>query len=594
MSVPATVQERPSGAAAAMGSSKVLSKQALRRKYREIREAIDQTIDLIPAHQYLQTVTFGDSPLTIQEAGGHGRQLEPRNVKGTTRVLEEVLSKRKVEQERASGVKKNTKKKKAKVTRPVSGAELREKLHAKIEALREARESQKEWKKAAKETEEDEDAGDAKRLRRAKQKAAAAERKKKAKNGGKKKAEMKAAIAAKRKEREEGEEKANVKEDLDFSSFNFKKRAADVEEHKEKKVSKRQRLDREIQEAEKERQQIAQASSAEERVKLSQDKAIERAMKRAAGEKVHDDVHKLRKAQKAIDKKRNKSREEWAARSREVKEKQAAAQAKRKENIQKYRGKNARKSLMGAEKKPSEVVMSGVLFCPTCGNLLVLQAGHDTMKYWCRTCPYLFPISEKLTQKEILHKEVVEDVLGGPDAWKDVQQTEAVCPADGCDSNRAYFKQMQIRSADEPMTTFYRCVKSQEHARAEGAVCGPEMYHKVVDSEAYGEASRVAAHVWQKIFSNTTRCVEEGKYMVEEKCLKRPEEGAELTVEDAAFGVDDEKIRKGTRSVRLGDGSSSADTVEVVHDVVNERKAGRRSNTVTLGNSVTTVWSGEQ
>mmetsp|Transcript_31098 Transcript_31098/g.26565 ORF Transcript_31098/g.26565 Transcript_31098/m.26565 type:complete len:115 (-) Transcript_31098:1-345(-) len=106
--------------------------------------------------------------------------------------------------------------------------------------------------------------------------------------------------------------------------------------------------------------------------------------------------------------------------------------------------------------------MSGVLFCPTCGNLLVLQAGHDTMKYWCRTCPYLFPISEKLTQKEILHKEggpVVEDVLGGPDAWKDVQQTEAVCPADGCDSNRAYFKQMQIRSADEPMTTFYRCVK---------------------------------------------------------------------------------------------------------------------------------------
>lgn len=81
------------------------------------------------------------------------------------------------------------------------------------------------------------------------------------------------------------------------------------------------------------------------------------------------------------------------------------------------------------------------------------------------------------------------------------------------------------------------------------------------------------------VVSNTTRCVEEGKYMVEEKCLKRPEEGAELTVEDAAFGVDDEKIRKGTRSVRLGDGSSSADTVEVVHDVVNERKAGRRSNT---------------
>ncbi|EER07364.1 Surfeit locus protein, putative [Perkinsus marinus ATCC 50983] len=350
--------EKPSEAAV---SSKALNKQTLRRRYREVRDGIDQTIDLIPAHQYLQTVTFGDSPLTVQEAGHHGRQLDPRYVKGTTRVLEEVLSKRKAEQDKASGAKKNAKKKKAKVTRPVSGAELREKLHAKIEALKRARESQKEWKKAAKETEEEEgeNAADAKRLRRAKQKAAAAERKKKAKNGGKKKAEMKAAAAARRKEREEEEdaEKTNVKEDLDFSSFNFKKRAADVEEHKEKRVSKRQRLEKEIHEAEKEQQQIAQASSAEERVKLSQDKAIERAMKRAAGEKVHDDVHKLRKAHKAIDKKKNKSREEWAARSREVKEKQAAAQAKRKENIQKYRGKNAKKSLM-AEKKPAEGQMT--------------------------------------------------------------------------------------------------------------------------------------------------------------------------------------------------------------------------------------------
>ncbi|KAF4671862.1 hypothetical protein FOL47_001157 [Perkinsus chesapeaki] len=313
-----------------------------------------RTIDLIPAHQYLQTVTFGDSPLTVQEAGYHNRQLDPRGVKGTSKVLEEVLSKRKAEQSKSAS-KKNpaaAKKKKAKASRPVSGAELREKLHAKIEAMREARETQKEWKKAAKENEENAvDAGEAKRLRRAKEKAAAAERRKKGKNGGRKKGEMKAAVAAKRKEREAAaaadveEQAATVKEDLDFSSFNFKKRAADVEEYKEKKVSKRQRLDKEIQQAEKEQQQIAQAATAEERVKLSQDKAIERAMKRAAGEKVHDDVHKLRKAQKTIDKKKNKSREEWAARTREVKDKQAAEQAKRKENIQKYRGKNARKSL---------------------------------------------------------------------------------------------------------------------------------------------------------------------------------------------------------------------------------------------------------
>lgn len=102
--------EKPSEAAV---SSKALNKQTLRRRYREVRDGIDQTIDLIPAHQYLQTVTFGDSPLTVQEAGHHGRQLDPRYVKGTTRVLEEVLSKRKAEQDKASGAKKNAKKKKA-------------------------------------------------------------------------------------------------------------------------------------------------------------------------------------------------------------------------------------------------------------------------------------------------------------------------------------------------------------------------------------------------------------------------------------------------------------------------------------------------
>lgn len=70
-----------------------------------------------------------------------------------------------------------------------------------------------------------------------------------------------------------------------------------------------------------------------------------------------------------------------AARSREVKEKQAAAQAKRKENIQKYRGKNAKKSLM-AEKKPAEGNGGGDRTCAgrddvgfdTCARQLFCQA----------------------------------------------------------------------------------------------------------------------------------------------------------------------------------------------------------------------------
>lgn len=45
--------------------------------------------------------------------------------------------------------------------------------------------------------------------------------------------------------------------------------------------------------------------------------------------------------------------------------------------------------------------------------------------------------------------------MGGAEAWKNVDSTDADCPA--CSHNRAYFMQMQIRSADEPMTTFYKC-----------------------------------------------------------------------------------------------------------------------------------------
>jgi len=46
-------------------------------------------------------------------------------------------------------------------------------------------------------------------------------------------------------------------------------------------------------------------------------------------------------------------------------------------------------------------------------------------------------------------------VLGGKAAWENVDSTDAECPT--CGHKRAYFMQIQTRSADEPMTTFYKC-----------------------------------------------------------------------------------------------------------------------------------------
>ena len=53
-----------------------------------------------------------------------------------------------------------------------------------------------------------------------------------------------------------------------------------------------------------------------------------------------------------------------------------------------------------------------------------------------------FQISKKLP----VVRKVADDVLGGDDAWKHAEQTEAACPT--CGHRRAYYTQVQTRSAD--------------------------------------------------------------------------------------------------------------------------------------------------
>ncbi|OCH91607.1 hypothetical protein OBBRIDRAFT_803154 [Obba rivulosa] len=100
-----------------------------------------------------------------------------------------------------------------------------------------------------------------------------------------------------------------------------------------------------------------------------------------------------------------------------------------------------------------------MLFCPNCANLLVISAETGYNKWACNTCPYEFPITKQMTSRTKLKRKEVDDVLGGDEMWKHADATTVTCPK--CDHNRAYFYQLQIRSADEPMTTsifaVYRC-----------------------------------------------------------------------------------------------------------------------------------------
>uniref|UniRef100_A0A8C4RNT4 DNA-directed RNA polymerase III subunit RPC10 n=1 Tax=Erpetoichthys calabaricus TaxID=27687 RepID=A0A8C4RNT4_ERPCA len=69
-----------------------------------------------------------------------------------------------------------------------------------------------------------------------------------------------------------------------------------------------------------------------------------------------------------------------------------------------------------------------LLFCPICRNVLIMKEGQKCYRFASAT-------------------------------WENVDSTAETCPK--CEHALAYFMQIQTRSADEPMTTFYKCCSSQ-------------------------------------------------------------------------------------------------------------------------------------
>ncbi|XP_014283907.1 DNA-directed RNA polymerase III subunit RPC10 [Halyomorpha halys] len=96
-----------------------------------------------------------------------------------------------------------------------------------------------------------------------------------------------------------------------------------------------------------------------------------------------------------------------------------------------------------------------MFFCPTCGSLLIVEEYLGRLRYKCRCCPYCFNITKRISFRTYPKLKEIDDVLGGAAAWENVDSTDERCPV--CSHSRAYFMQIQTRSADEPMTTFYKC-----------------------------------------------------------------------------------------------------------------------------------------
>ena len=111
-----------------------------------------------------------------------------------------------------------------------------------------------------------------------------------------------------------------------------------------------------------------------------------------------------------------------------------------------------------------------MLFCPNCANLLVISSETGLNKWACNTCAYEFPITKQMTSRMRLKRKQVDDVLGGDEMWAHADRTQGMisfttdgggnslpsfylASCDKCNFNSAFFYQLQIRSADEPMTT---------------------------------------------------------------------------------------------------------------------------------------------
>ena len=146
-------------------------------------------------------------------------------------------------------------------------------------------------------------------------------------------------------------------------------------------------------------------------------------------------------------------------------------------NQEKSRKKLTRKSLVAsrqmqnarssrrAPRRTSPATMT-MHFCPPCGNLLLLENVDGDLRFFCQTCPYIYKVTNKVATEMPLERKAIDDIMGGSEAWKNADQTAAPCPK--CEAHRAYYQQLQIRSADEPMTTFYRCVSCGHNWREDG------------------------------------------------------------------------------------------------------------------------------
>ncbi|NVM27622.1 MAG: transcription factor S [Candidatus Helarchaeota archaeon] len=109
-------------------------------------------------------------------------------------------------------------------------------------------------------------------------------------------------------------------------------------------------------------------------------------------------------------------------------------------------------------------------YCDDCGSIIYpMKQGEGTVLK-CRRCGFVKEMTEDIDKDsfkittEFTHsvKDKIEIIKTND--LKTMPTTRAECPK--CGHKEAAYWQLQTRSADEGMTTFYRCVKCKHTWRA--------------------------------------------------------------------------------------------------------------------------------
>lgn len=106
-------------------------------------------------------------------------------------------------------------------------------------------------------------------------------------------------------------------------------------------------------------------------------------------------------------------------------------------------------------------------FCPECSSILTPTKDEKGRGLVCNICGFRKQISSKAKRSyrikdEISHGPEEETVvISEAEAEQQMMPTvRQVCPK--CGHKVAYYWQVQTRSGDEGMTTFYRCLKCSQ------------------------------------------------------------------------------------------------------------------------------------